>query len=319
MTKAETTSDEYVLDIFYISNITTDNQAINKKGETFGSNSDLESYVTKIEKVNPRPKYLVAFTQNNFNSILYSLDNDVRFRVWFHYGSRGVKDEQNETIDYAYELKEIYGFKPVFISREPIRNELLLKTFNCTTITEVFKPGQNPAKYTSYPVYQKKNLLDFNITNIHLNHRFVFLTKLLNRSMFLFYKIYDDSDELKEVQIYNLIKTILEPVFPNMQNADANSLLFNDKSTYGTKYKADILLPDLNTAIEFKLIKEERDIDKYIDQIVIDVTNYRDIKEVYKIFICVFCIVDTILRERVRIAWEKKIQAANWILIISTP
>ena len=81
-------------------------------------------------------------------------------------------------------------------------------------------------------------------------------------------------------------------------------------------YKPDTLIPLLGVAIEFKLVREKAKVAIYLDQLIVDATNYTDDPH-YTNFIAVLCLQDSTITEKsVLEAWKEKKFPNNWKLII---
>jgi hypothetical protein len=77
-------------------------------------------------------------------------------------------------------------------------------------------------------------------------------------------------------------------------------------------YRPDILIPELETAIEYKLVKKRDALDDYIDQLGIDADNYRG-DPFYREFIAVICLKGNIATKRdIEIAWKGKQFDEHW-------
>tara|TARA_R110000850_G_scaffold266545_1_gene397015 strand:+ start:110 stop:967 length:858 start_codon:yes stop_codon:yes gene_type:complete len=120
----------------------------------------------------------------------------------------------------------------------------------------------------------------------------------------------------KESDIINLVFKFVTFYF-------SESIVFPKKSRSRfigqfQKYEADILIPELKTAIEYKYIKKSsKSIDKYIDEIYSDSTNYKG-DYLYDTFIAVICLGNGIseTQDRIKKCWYKKGFPKNWELII---
>lgn len=98
---------------------------------------------------------------------------------------------------------------------------------------------------------------------------------------------------------------------------------FNDTKSVNTRfikkhkvYYSDLVIPSLETAVEFKLVKQKKVIDVYLDQLIEDATNYTNDPS-YTNFIAVLCLDNsTIVEKSVRFAWHERKFPPNWKLIL---
>jgi len=72
-----------------------------------------------------------------------------------------------------------------------------------------------------------------------------------------------------ESDIYKIVKPFIEMFFPEAANTNGH-VIFNKLKNY----KPDILIPDLRSAVEYKLIDENSDIKKTIAEIADDAIGY---------------------------------------------
>ena len=115
-----------------------------------------------------------------------------------------------------------------------------------------------------------------------------------------------------EDDIYKQVRWILQFVYPGVRAKNKARFISNFKT-----YSPDILIPDHTVAVEYKYIRQETDVEKYIDEVKIDATNYINDPD-YKIFYAVFYINDSGIYTKASIidAWDKKIFPLNWKPII---
>ena len=115
-----------------------------------------------------------------------------------------------------------------------------------------------------------------------------------------------------EADIYNQVKWVLQFSFPGVRNKNKSRFISSFKT-----YNPDILIPDKHVAIEYKYVRDENEIENYIDQIKIDSASYIDDPD-YKIFYAVLYIINygKFTNDSIHYAWDKKIFPTNWKLII---
>ena len=117
-----------------------------------------------------------------------------------------------------------------------------------------------------------------------------------------------------EADIYKTVKWILGLYYPSVRSLNKASHIGQFKC-----YNPDILIPEINSAIEYKYINDLSDnIDSFIDQVHTDAVNYvGDIR--YQMFYAVIYIEDISIAtpESISISWEQKKFPKNWQLILT--
>ena len=119
---------------------------------------------------------------------------------------------------------------------------------------------------------------------------------------------------VNEADIYNPIKPFIEIFFPSIINSSGSAIFSKLK-----KYKPDILIPELKTAVEYKYIKSNKDIQKTISEIADDVIGYKDKigTNDYVRFYCVYYLKKHfVTKERFIILWKEREYPENWKPII---
>ncbi len=117
-----------------------------------------------------------------------------------------------------------------------------------------------------------------------------------------------------EADIYKQVKWILGLYYPKCRFLNKASFIQEFKT-----YSPDILIPELKTAIEYKYVRDTTDnVDKYIDQIRADATNYTDDHR-YENFIAVLYVKNTAIAtlDMIQVSWEQKKFPKNWELVIA--
>lgn len=88
-----------------------------------------------------------------------------------------------------------------------------------------------------------------------------------------------------ETEVYNAVKHVLAAIFPSSINPKSNFI-----KTFKA-YNPDILIPELNVAIEYKYANTENKLKTTIEQIAADVNGYTGDKD-YDIFYAVFYVTE---------------------------
>ncbi|NRT13626.1 hypothetical protein [Flavobacterium sp. 14A] len=110
-----------------------------------------------------------------------------------------------------------------------------------------------------------------------------------------------------ETEVYNAVKVICKGVFPTANYPTTPFI------SIAQEYKPDILLPSLNTAIEYKYARTEEKLKATIDQILVDVVGYSN-HSTYKLFYAVFYVTgDFWGRKKFNEIWKEKGFPKNWI------
>jgi hypothetical protein len=131
-----------------------------------------------------------------------------------------------------------------------------------------------------------------------------YLENILNQTGY----IINQSDKIptKETDVYNAVKTVINSTFLNSHEPGSNF------RKIGKQYKPDILVPELEVAIEYKYGDSEQKIIKCIEQIIVDVHGYQKDKT-YKIFYAVFYVKnDVIGKLRFDEIWKEYNFPNNW-------
>lgn len=109
-----------------------------------------------------------------------------------------------------------------------------------------------------------------------------------------------------ETKVYNAVKDVLAPIFPTSISPKSNFL----KSA--KEYKPDILIPELNAAVEYKYADSEAKLKSTIEQIAVDVKGYTGDRD-YNIFYAVFYVTEDFWGERkFREFWKELKFPKNW-------
>jgi hypothetical protein len=116
-----------------------------------------------------------------------------------------------------------------------------------------------------------------------------------------------------ETSIYKAVEWALKLYFPTCRRRNKARFIEQFKI-----YNPDLLIPELKTAIEYKLIRAGKNIEEYIDQIKVDSANYKDDHQ-YDNFIAVLCIEDgaSATEKNIRSSWAKKQFPNNWELVVA--
>jgi hypothetical protein len=111
-----------------------------------------------------------------------------------------------------------------------------------------------------------------------------------------------------ETSIYNQVEWVLRMIFTSTRRVNKSRFISDFKN-----YEPDILIPELRTAIEFKYIRDGKDVGTHIDQVKTDADNYKGDPE-YDNFYAVFYISSQkiVSEKSILAAWENKRFPKNW-------
>lgn len=109
-----------------------------------------------------------------------------------------------------------------------------------------------------------------------------------------------------ETDVYNAVKHVIKAGFPSSKDAGSN---FNKTAK---QYKPDILVPELEIAIEYKFADDINRLKAVVDEICADVVNYTG-EPNYNEFYAVFYVTSDFWGEdRFKKVWEEKKFPKNW-------
>lgn len=109
-----------------------------------------------------------------------------------------------------------------------------------------------------------------------------------------------------EPQVYNSVKIIVESIFPTANKPKAG--FFKTMKNYNP----DILIPELNVAIEYKYADSEAKLKSSVEQVVSDVQGYTGDSD-YKLFYAVFYATEDFWGlDRFKAIWEEHKFPENW-------
>jgi hypothetical protein len=111
-----------------------------------------------------------------------------------------------------------------------------------------------------------------------------------------------------EASIYNQVEWVLRVIFSSTRRVNKSRFISDFKN-----YEPDLLIPELRTTIEYKYIKEEKDIATHIDQVKTDADNYKGDPEYDNFYAAFYISSQKIVAEKsILAAWGNKGFAKNW-------
>lgn len=120
-----------------------------------------------------------------------------------------------------------------------------------------------------------------------------------------------DAKPAQESDVYSNVKLVIEATFSNSK-ASFPGGKHKIISQMATCYIPDILIPDLNCAIEYKFAISEKALNTTMDQVLADVQGYSN-DSIYKLFYAVFYVKTGIIaKSRFEQIWQSKSFPSNW-------
>ncbi|KEO72238.1 hypothetical protein [Anditalea andensis] len=242
---------------------------------------------------------------------LRHLENDVDYNR----SIENNKDRFSELINSLMKLIIVFIEKQILPSYlEMFKNEILNKLTNEYLFQINFEPEMHETsklicdiRVFLYPFSQFDSVSD------DLNYKkfgFRYLENILNQTGYIISQ--SEKFPLKETEVYKAVKTVIKSTFLNSHEAGSNF------RKIGKEYKPDILVPELEVAIEYKYGDSEQKIIKCIEQIIIDVQGYQK-DGAYKMFYAVFYVKnDLIGKLRFEEIWKEYNFPNNWKPIYCT-
>ena len=115
-----------------------------------------------------------------------------------------------------------------------------------------------------------------------------------------------------ETSVYSSVQWFLEMLYPDCRYSPVPIFPGKFKT-----YRPDLHIPELQTAIEYKLIRPGANPEEHIDQVKTDAINYR-YHDRYNLFYAVLYFIDNkkYKKEALESCWKSKNFPPNWKLII---
>jgi hypothetical protein len=178
---------------------------------------------------------------------------------------------------------------------------------NYKGIQTVEDPDFGQIYYICEELYSiKKFLLSFEAFDERTtkNIGLIYLENILSHTAYIAKEL--QTKVTNETSIYNSVKHVIKATFPDY--IGLSEPFYKEAKCY----RPDILIPSLNTAIEYKYATDEAKLIKTIEDILIDVSGYSN-HPIYKIFYAVFYVTAGICTEqRFNILWSDHKFPENW-------
>ena len=114
----------------------------------------------------------------------------------------------------------------------------------------------------------------------------------------------------QESEVYSSVRIVIEATFSDTKIRFPEGTKVINQMAQG--YIPDILIPDLQCAIEYKYAVSEKDLNTKIDQVLADVKGY-DNHSIYTLFYAVFYVkTGAISKDRFEQLWQTKMFPSNW-------
>lgn len=234
--------------------------------------------------------------------------------------------EDGEDYYYDKQLEQIYGvfnssineLYLILLNYFETQNSRELLTIFKTDFCHILDPSYSSILTLEDPDYGnifyvsedldkiKKFLLPYEAFDekVNKNIGLVYLENILGNTSCIVEEL--GRKPLNETSIYNSVKHVIKATFPDYLGGS------DSFHKYGKCYRPDILIPSLNTAVEYKYATDEQRLIKTIEEILIDVAGYSN-HPLYKIFYAVFYVTPGIFTEqRFRIIWDEYKFPKNW-------
>jgi len=229
--------------------------------------------------------------------------------------------EQIDNIEYKFnqKIQDIYLIIIAYLDSR--KNRELLNLFQAN-LNHIFKPDYNSIQ----PIYNdddgeqyfispdldkiKRFLKAYRGFNTQSNQDIglVFLENILKNTAVILKDL--NIKPKSEAEVYNGVKHVISSTFPDYIGLTES---FYKEAKH---YKPDILIPYIQTAIEYKFAKNNQRLTKTIEEILIDVKGYSN-HNLYKTFYAVFYISPGITTDlRFKKIWDGYKFPSNWIPIL---
>lgn len=110
-----------------------------------------------------------------------------------------------------------------------------------------------------------------------------------------------------EPEVYNIVRNVLEAIFPTSKSPKGNFI------KTAKEYKPDILIPELNAAVEYKYATTPEKLKSTVEQIAADVKGYTGDRE-YNVFYAVFYVTKDFWGEdKFKQVWKDQKFPKNWL------
>ena len=152
----------------------------------------------------------------------------------------------------------------------------------------------------------KKFLLPFEAfdENVIKNIGLIYLENILSHTSYIIKEL--EKKPTNETSIYSSVKHVIKSTFPDYIGL-SEPFIKEAKC-----YRPDILIPSLNTAVEYKYATDETKLIKTIEDILIDISGYSN-HPLYKVFYAVFYVTVGICTEqRFNYIWNSYKFPENW-------
>lgn len=271
--------------------------------------------------------YQESLVKNDISKLNMIIGEMYKMQAQLDFAEDHYKDEVSEGIDYIKskfnrKIQDIYIVMIAYLNGE--NNEAFMEMF-VLNFKHIFKSDHDCLIYRNddygedhffSPELEKmkrflKAFRGFDIVK-NENLGLLFLENILSSTSVILsdLKIIPKS----ETEVYNGVKHVINSTFPDYIGLTES---FYKQAKH---YKPDVLIPSINTAVEYKFARNKERLIKTIEEILIDVNGYSD-HSLYKIFYAVFYVSSGVVNnERFKVIWDSYDFPLNWkpILVIGT-
>ncbi|KRB54703.1 hypothetical protein [Flavobacterium sp. Root186] len=264
--------------------------------------------------------YQEKIINEKLNDLTYHLAQVENLNVKLDFCGEGEDYYIDKQIEQAYGLfnSSINELYLILINYFETQNSRELLTIFKTDLCHILDPAYNSILTLEDPDYGsifyvsedlnkiKKFLLPYEAFDekVNKNIGLIYLENILSNTSCIIEEL--DRKPSSETIIYNSVKHVIKATFPNYMEPSEPFV------KHSKCYRPDILIPSLNTAIEYKYATDENRLIKTIEEILIDVAGYSN-HSIYKIFYAVFYVTPGICTEqRFRIIWDEQKFPKNW-------
>ena len=132
-----------------------------------------------------------------------------------------------------------------------------------------------------------------------------YLERVLNNTATIISK--SGTQPTSEPEVYKAVKNVLEAIFPTSKSPKSNFI------KTAKEYKPDILIPELNAAVEYKYAATAEKLKATVEQIAVDVKGYTGDRE-YNVFYAVFYVAEDFWGEdKFKQVWKDQNFPKNWM------
>lgn len=268
----------------------------------------------------------VTYIENNISKLFFELEQ-LQQKIYYHQLAEQeqnfnktpppdwlIEEDAQLTLSHESMVKSLHNQILCYLDMKKLNSylDIFIKRFGEFPNTDDayngidFEPF-NGEIYNTYLHDIWSFLSPFNFFKNDLNAKkcgISYIENILKNTASIIYKM--GTKPTTETEVYNAVKIIIESVFPSSKKAGSNFI------KTAKKYNPDILIPELETAIEYKYADNENKLKNAIEQIAADAKGYTGDSE-YNLFYAVFYVTDDFWGiEKFKKAWQDNEFPKNW-------